>query len=224
MARIIIFDVDSTLLKVESLDFAVARALEGQPDGKARAAKLADITDKGMAGSLDFRHSLEIRIAMAGLQRSDVEDAAQALTAELTPGMAELIDVLRARSLGVFAVSGGFSELITPALAELGFAPGEIRANRFVFDEAGKVSDFDRDNPLSRSGGKGPVAAALKSLTGADLAVMVGDGITDYEAFAGGGADAFIGFGGVVRREAVAQRAPAYAQSVEELTRLLGVS
>ncbi|MBV5257117.1 HAD-IB family phosphatase [Synechococcus moorigangaii CMS01] len=223
MARIIIFDVDSTLLKVESLDFAVARALAGQPGGKARAAELAEITDKGMAGALDFRQSLEVRISMAGLTRGDVEDAAQALAFELTPGMAELLEKLRARSAGVFAVSGGFAELVSPALDALGFAPGDIRANRFVFDTDGNVSDFDRDNPLSRSGGKGPVAAALKSLTGADLAVMVGDGITDYEAFAGGGADAFIGFGGVVRREAVAQRAPAFAGSVDELAKLLGV-
>jgi len=223
MARIIIFDVDSTLLKVESLDFAVARALKGQRGGKARAAELADITDKGMAGALDFRQSLEIRVGMAGLQRGDVEDAAEALKAELTPGMAELLAMLRARTKGVFAVSGGFSELVTPALEALGFTPGDIRANRFVFGADGQVTDFDRDNPLSRSGGKGPVAAALKSLTGADLAVMVGDGITDYEAFASGGADAFIGFGGVVRREAVAQRAPAYADDVDALTKLLGV-
>jgi HAD superfamily phosphoserine phosphatase-like hydrolase len=223
MARIIIFDVDSTLLQVESLDFAVARALAGQPGGKARAAELAEITDRGMAGALDFRQSLETRIAMAGLSREDVEAAAQALKAETTPGIAELLTALRVRSPGVFAVSGGFAELVTPALEGLGFSPGDIRANRFVFDADGKVADFDRDNPLSRSGGKAPVAAALKSLTGADLAVMVGDGITDYEAFASGGADAFIGFGGVVRREAVAKRAPAYAGSVKELAKLLGV-
>ena len=223
MARIIIFDVDSTLLKVESLDFAVARALAGQPGGKARAAQLAEITDKGMAGALDFRQSLEQRIGMAGLVRADVEAAAAALTAELTPGMDALLAKLRPRTAGVFAVSGGFAELVTPALDALGFAPGEIRANRFVFDDEGQVSDFDRDNPLSRSGGKAPVAAALKNLTGADLAVMVGDGITDYEAFASAGADAFIGFGGVVRREAVAERAPAYADSVKELAKLLGV-
>ncbi|KPP81471.1 MAG: phosphoserine phosphatase SerB [Oceanicaulis sp. HLUCCA04] len=223
MARIIIFDVDSTLLKVESLDFAVARALKGRRGGKARAAELAQITDKGMAGALDFRQSLEIRVGMARLQRSDVEDAAEALKTELMPGIADLLSTLRTRTKGVFAVSGGFAELVSPALEALGFTPGDIRANRFVYDAEGMVTDFDRDNPLSRSGGKGPVAAALKSLTGADLAVMVGDGITDYEAFASGGADAFIGFGGAVRREAVAQRAPAYADDVVALTKLLGV-
>ncbi|MFC4725369.1 HAD-IB family phosphatase [Glycocaulis abyssi] len=223
MARIIIFDVDSTLLSVESLDFAVARALASQPGGEARAAELAAITDKGMAGALDFRQSLEQRIAIAGLTSDDIMPASVALAELITPGMFELTHALRGKGHGVFAVSGGFLELLGPALSTLGFMPGDIRANRFVFDADGKVTDFDRDNPLSRSGGKGPVAAALKSLTGADLAVMVGDGITDFEAFASGGADAFIGFGGVVRREAVAQRAPAYAGSVDELAKLLGV-
>lgn len=223
MTRIIIFDVDSTLLAVESLDFAVARALASQPGGKARAAELADITEKGMAGALDFRQSLETRIAMSGLTSGDIMPASVALAELITPGMFDLTMALRGRGHGVFAVSGGFLELLGPALSTLGFMPGDVRANRFEFDEAGAVTGFDRDNPLSRSGGKAVAVRALKTLAGASTAVMVGDGMTDYEAFAEGAADAFIGFGGVVRREAVAQRAPAYASSVNELAKLLGV-
>lgn len=223
MARIIVFDVDSTLLSVESLDFAVARALAAQPGGEARAAELAEITDKGMAGSLDFRQSLEQRIAMAGLTSQDIMPASVALAGLITPGMFELTMALRDKGHGVFAVSGGFLELLGPALSTLGFTPGDVRANRFQFDEAGAVTGFDRDNPLSRSGGKAVAVRALKALTNASTAVMVGDGMTDYEAFADGAADAFIGFGGVVRREPVAAKAPAYAGSVDELAKLLGV-
>ena len=223
MTRIIIFDVDSTLLSVESLDFAVARALASQPGGKARADELAAITDKGMAGALDFRQSLEQRIAIAGLTRQDIMPASVALTELITPGMFELTGALREKGHGVFAVSGGFLELLGPALATLGFMPGDVRANRFTFDEAGVVTGFDRDNPLSRSGGKAVAVRALKSLTDASTAVMVGDGRTDFEAFADGAADAFIGFGGIVRREPVAAKAPAYAGSVDELAGLLGV-
>lgn len=222
MSRLIVMDVDSTLLKVESLDFAVARALADAPDGAARAARVAEITDRGMSGELDFRQSLEQRLDAAGLTREAVDAAAEALRAETTPGMDRLLERLRAKRFDVYAVSGGFSELVTPALSELGFAPGEIRANRFVFDAAGRVTGFDRNNPLSRSGGKAAVVAALKAQTGRTLAVMVGDGVTDWEAFAEGAADAFIGFGGVARREAVASRAPAYADDVEALGRALG--
>lgn len=47
MTRIIIFDVDSTLLAVESLDFAVEQSLSRKPGGKAQAAELAEITSRG---------------------------------------------------------------------------------------------------------------------------------------------------------------------------------
>lgn len=220
MSRLVVFDVDSTLLAVESLDFAVARALADAPDGAERAQRLSEITDRGMAGELDFRRSLEARIALARLTRADIADAANALRDHLTPGMAELVETLRARGRDVFAVSGGFSDLVAPALEDMGFSPGEIRANRFVYTGE-EVTGFDTANPLSRNGGKAHVVAALKSLTGRDVAVMVGDGITDYEAFANGAADAFIGFGGVVHREPVAAKAPAYASDVKTLRKQL---
>ena len=220
MSRLVVLDVDSTLLAVESLDFAVERALKDAGDGAERARRLSQITDRGMAGELDFRQSLEKRLELARLTRGQVEDAAQALRGKATEGMAELVEKLRARGREVYAVSGGFLDLVGPALAELGFSHGEMRANRFVY-EGERVAGFDRDNPLSRNGGKARVVAALKSLTGSDIAVMVGDGITDYEAFAGGAADAFIGFGGVVHRVAVAAKAPAYARDVKELERQL---
>ncbi len=220
MSRLIVFDVDSTLLAVESLDFAVERALSEAEDGPRRAARLKALTDQGMAGALDFRASLEQRLEIAGLTRPAVEAAREALRGHLTDGMAGLLDALRAKSHDVAAVSGGFAELVGPALGDLGFSSGDIRANRFVFDGEA-VTGFDRNNPLSRAGGKGQVVAALKALTGKPLAVMVGDGMTDYEAFASGAADSFIGFGGVTLREPVRAKAPAFAKSVEDLRKLL---
>jgi HAD superfamily phosphoserine phosphatase-like hydrolase len=219
MADLIVFDVDSTLLSVESLDFAVERALSGAPDGAERARALSALTDRGMAGELDFRSSLEQRIAIAGLTQNSVADAREALRGRLTPGIAGLLEGLRNRGAQVAAVSGGFVDLIEPALGDLGI--GRPNANRFIFDQTGAVVDFDRDNPLSRSGGKAEVVAALKANTQARRAIMVGDGMTDYEAYAGGAADHFIGFGGVVARQAVQAKAPEWAGSIDALSRLL---
>jgi phosphoserine phosphatase len=220
MSRLIVFDVDSTLLAVESLDFAVDHALRDAKDGAQRSARLKAITDQGMAGALDFRASLEQRLAIAGLTRAAVDHARQLLRSHLTAGMSDLLKALRAKGHEVAAVSGGFVDLITPALSDLGFSSGDIRANRFVFEDDA-VTGFDRNNPLSRSGGKGQVVAALKALTGKPLAVMVGDGMTDYEAFASGAADSFIGFGGVISRAPVREKAPVFAETVEDLRKLL---
>jgi len=219
MTQLIVFDFDSTLLSVESLDFAVERSLADAPDGAGRARALSALTDQGMAGELDFRSSLEQRIAIAGLTQASVAEAREALRAHLTPGMADLLSGLRGQGAHVAAVSGGFVELIAPALGDLGI--DDANANSFVFDKAGAVVDFDRANPLSRSGGKARVVAALKARTQARRTVMVGDGMTDFEAFADGAADHFIGFGGVASRAAVKARAPAWADSVDTLARLL---
>ncbi|MFW6413119.1 MAG: HAD-IB family phosphatase [Oceanicaulis sp.] len=220
MSRLIIFDVDSTLIAVESLDFAVERALEAAPEGAERTARLKEITERGMAGAMDFRTSLEQRLSIASLTRADVDDAREALRAHATPGMGDLVERLRQKNCDVAAVSGGFIDLVEPVLKDMGLEPGEMRANRFVFD-GDKVAGFDPANPLSRSGGKANVVKGLKALTGSALAVMIGDGMTDYEAFAKGAADSFIGFGAVAVREPVKAKAPAYARSVDELAKML---
>ncbi|MCP2671090.1 HAD-IB family phosphatase [Maricaulaceae bacterium EIL42A08] len=215
---LIVFDVDSTLLSVESLDFTVERALRSAPDGPERAAALSALTDQGMAGEIDFRTSLERRIAIAGLTRDSVEAGAQALIEYLTEGMDEMLTRLRDRGVSVFAVSGGFEDLIRPALSHLGFDANTIHANGFTFAPDGAVTGFDRNRPTSRTGGKAEVIAQLKASLGAGRAVMVGDGMTDFEAFETGAADHFIGFGGVVTRAPVKARAPAWAESVDALT------
>lgn len=220
MARLIVFDVDSTLLRLESLDFAARRVLETAADGTQRLARLSDITDRGMNGELDFRDSLEARLALVGFARADVETAAAALRAEVTPGMDTLVSDLRRRGVMVAAVSGGFLDLVGSVLMDLGFEADAIRANTFTFSQD-RVTGFDRSNPLSKSGGKAEAVRRLRLVHDAAAAVMVGDGMTDYEAFEGGAADAFIGFGGVRRRKAVAAIAPAFADDVDALRRFL---
>ncbi|MCW5724476.1 MAG: HAD-IB family phosphatase [Maricaulaceae bacterium] len=214
-ARLIVFDVDSTLLAVESLDYALVQAL-----GPAARERIDAITTRGMEGGMDFRASLMARLDMAALDRFGVARAAMALRETATPGMAELLAALRARGDAVRAVSGGFSDLIGPALKTLGFDAAGMRANRFLWD-GDRVAGFDAANPLSANGGKAVVLRALKAETGAGHAVMVGDGITDLEAFEAGAADAFIGFGGVKRREAVAARAPVFADDMAALEKAL---
>ncbi len=221
MPVLVAFDVDSTLLSVESLDFAVKRALSAAPDGAERTRALSELTDQGMSGEIDFRTSLERRIAIAGLTVDSVAEARHILRSHLTPGFAPLLTSLRARGIHVRAVSGGFVDLIAPALGDLGFDPAHIQANSFVFDPAGAVIDFDRNRPTSRAFGKAEAVGNLKAELGVGRAIMVGDGMTDYEAFARGGADQFFGFGGVVSRTPVKAKAHAWADSVAELEKLL---
>lgn len=220
MSRLIVFDVDSTLIQVESLDFAIRKTAGHGATSGADLDRLDEITAAGMSGQLDFRQSLQRRLEMARLSRDLVQTVGELIAQEATPGMDELVARLRDRGRLVHAVSGGFMDLIWPALKLLGFAETEVQANRFEWTDD-CATGFDTSHPLSRNGGKAEIVQALKSRTAADIAIMVGDGITDYEAFAAGAADGFIGFGGVQTREVVRDKAPSYAATVEELSQLL---
>ena len=215
MTRLICFDVDSTLLSVESLDFAIALAR-----GLSAAQRVETITNAGMSGTMDLRTSLTARLDLAGFTRSEIARAAVDLKTTATPGMANLLSELRARGDHVVAVSGGFEELLRLALRDLGFVPAAMRTNQFVWN-GDRVAGFDTQNPLCGNGGKAKVLDELRQMTSADEVIMIGDGITDVETFEAGAANRFVGFGGVVRREAVVARAPEFAATVEELRALL---
>ena len=224
MTRLIAFDVDSTLLRVESLDTAIEAAL-GSAAGSADARKrLHEITRAGMTGSMPLRESLEARLHMAALDRARVDEIAERLRKRVTPGMAPLLAKLRDRGDRLHAISGGFADLIAPVLEDLGFAADTVHANRFTWD-GDKVAGLDPDIPLSRNGGKGDVLNAIGG--GASETVMVGDGMTDFEAFETGAVDRFVGFGLIARREvliAACEYAGAdYVRSMDGLAKALGL-
>ncbi len=198
--RLIAFDVDSTLLRVESLDTAIEAALGRLPDGQDARERLHEITDAGMTGRMALRDSLNARLELAGLDRSLISEISDLLRKRMTPGFKPLLARLRSEGDELHAISGGFRDLLDPALADLGFDADRIHANRFLF-EGDQVSGLDPDCPLSRNGGKAQILAAIGSQ--ADEVIMVGDGMTDFEAFEQGAADRFIGFGLIAQREVV---------------------
>tara|TARA_B100001063_G_C16548690_1_gene444958 strand:+ start:44 stop:718 length:675 start_codon:yes stop_codon:yes gene_type:complete len=224
LQRLIAFDVDSTLLRVESLDTALEAALAALPDAAEARRRLHEITNAGMTGRMALRDSLEARLKLAALDKGGVDEMAERLRKRVTPGMAPLLKKLRARGDQIHAISGGFADLIEPVLGDLGFQRGDIHANRFVWQDE-RVVGLDIDSPLSRNGGKAEVLdriAAASSET-----IIVGDGMTDFEAFESGAADRFIGFGLIARRDVVVAACEYsgadYVRTVEGLGKLLGV-
>ena len=224
MPRLIAFDVDSTLLRVESLDTALAAALAALPDPGPARKRLHDITNAGMTGSMALRDSLEARLALAALDRDRVEAVAETLRQRVTPGMRPLLDTLRARGDRLCAISGGFEDLLTPVLTDLGFGRGDIHANSFVWRDD-KVCGLDADCPLSRNGGKAEILEHVSK--GHEETIMVGDGMTDFEAFESGAVDRFIGFGLIAKREVVVAACEyagaSYVRTVAALGKALGL-
>nr|WP_197381072.1 phosphoserine phosphatase SerB [Mycolicibacterium mengxianglii] len=108
--RLIVFDVDSTLIQGEVIEMLAARA--------GAEAKVAAITEAAMRGELDFAESLRERVAtLEGLPASVVDEVADEL--ELTPGARTTLRTLRRLGYHCGVVSGGFRQVIDPLAHEL---------------------------------------------------------------------------------------------------------
>jgi phosphoserine phosphatase len=108
--RLIVFDVDSTLIQQEVIEMLAERV--GAHDS------VAAITEAAMRGELDFAESLRRRVAtLKGLPASVLDDVADEL--ELTPGARTTLRTLRRLGYHCGVVSGGFRRVIEPLAHEL---------------------------------------------------------------------------------------------------------
>lgn len=116
---LVVFDVDSTLIEDEVIELLA--------DVAGKREEVAAVTERAMAGELDFAESLIERVkTLAGLPESVFADVQKRIT--ITTGAKQLIDAVHAAGGKVGAVSGGFNQLLTPLaeILELDFA----RANQ----------------------------------------------------------------------------------------------
>ena len=111
MNKLFLFDVDSTLINEEVIDLIAVHA--------GVQAEVKSITDRAMAGELDFKKSLLSRVQLLkGLPIKVLEDVRGQIT--LTKGARELILEIKKAGDVIAVVSGGFLEVITPLMDELG--------------------------------------------------------------------------------------------------------
>ncbi len=177
--RLVVLDVDSTLIQDEVIELLAAHA--------GRLAEVAAVTDRAMRGDLDFAASLHERVAcLAGLPQT-VLDQVRAQV-RLTPGARTLCRTLLRLGFTLGVVSGGFLEVVGPLAAELGIK--HVTANRLevtdgvltgrvlgeVVDRAGKERALRRfaeaeGLPMSRTVAIGDGANDLDMLAAAGLGI-----------------------------------------------------
>ncbi len=102
--RLLISDMDSTLIAAECIDELAALAGAGE---KVRA-----VTERAMRGELDFAGALRARVALlAGLPEAALLDVARS-HAPLRPGARTLFATLKAEGVFTVIVSGGFVPIV----------------------------------------------------------------------------------------------------------------
>ena len=116
--HLVVMDVDSTVIQDEVIDLLA--------DEAGTHAQVAEITERAMAGELDFAASLTARVALLeGLPADVIDRVRDRIT--LTPGARTLCRTLRNLGYRVALVSGGFTEVIAPLADDLGV--DHVRAN-----------------------------------------------------------------------------------------------
>jgi phosphoserine phosphatase len=174
--RLIVFDVDSTLIQQEVIEMLAARA------GAEEA--VSAITDAAMRGELDFAESLHQRVGtLAGLPAEVLDEVADDV--ELTPGARTTIRTLRRLGYHVGVVSGGFRQVIQPLADELML---DFVAANVLEVVDGKLTGRVVGEIVDRAG-KAKALRDFASQAGVPMAqtVAVGDGANDIDMLSAAG-------------------------------------
>jgi phosphoserine phosphatase len=168
--RLIVMDVDSTLIQGEVIEMLAAHA--------GYAAEVTAVTEAAMRGEIDFEESLRSRVALLeGVPASAIDEVYDAI--ELAPGARTLVRTLRRLGYRFAIVSGGFSQITDRLAEDLGIHFS--RANELEIVDGvltGKVV-----GPVVDRAGK---AAALREFA-AEIGVpdaatiAIGDGANDLD-------------------------------------------
>jgi len=218
---IFVFDFDSTLVRVETLEALAEIALAGAPDADAIREKVASLTDQAMSGQIGFGEALSQRLALLPLTKDHVRALAERILDEGTPSVRRNLRFFRDNAAHIIIISGGFREIIAPVAERLGVSPDRVFCNDLIYDAEGRVKGVDQANPLAHADGKPKVIASLNLPR---PIVMVGDGWNDAEVKLAGAADRFYAYTEIVRRERVVAAADAEAPSMDELLHAEGMA
>ncbi len=189
--RLVVMDVDSTLIQDEVIELLAARV--------GREAEVALITSAAMRGELDFAESLRARVStLAGLPVGVLDDVRAAI--RLTPGARTLVRTLKRLGFTVAVVSGGFIEIVGPIAAELEI--DHAHANRLEVRD-GLLTGGLLGEIVDRQG----KAEALRRFAAAEglplsRTVAIGDGANDLDMLATAGLGIAFNAKPIVREQA----------------------
>ncbi len=168
--RLIVMDVDSTLIQGEVIEMLAEHAGYGN--------EVAEVTEAAMRGDLDFEESLRERVKLLeGVPESAFDAVYDAI--ELTPGARTLVRILRRLGYRFALVSGGFSQITERLAEDLGIHFS--RANELEVVD-GKLTGQIVGDVVDRAG-KAQALREFAAELGLDEAavIAIGDGANDLD-------------------------------------------
>ncbi len=174
--RLIVMDVDSTLIQGEVIEMLAAHA--------GCEAEVRSVTDAAMRGELDFEESLRTRVALlAGVPATALDEVYEAI--ELAAGARTMVRTLRRLGYRFAIVSGGFSQITDRLAAELGIH--YARANELEIVD-GRLTGRIVGDVVDRAGKARALRefAAELGLSQASV-IAIGDGANDLDMLSAAG-------------------------------------
>jgi len=166
--RLVVFDMDSTLIEAEVIDELAKEAGVGE--------QVIEITEAAMRGEIDFNESFRRRMALLkGLDESVLADIAERLP--MTEGAQELVSNLKALGFKTAILSGGFTYFAEHLQRKLGFDyvhanTLDIKDGKVTGEVVGTVVNGERKAELLRE-------IAAKEGIRLEQTIAVGDGAND---------------------------------------------
>ena len=174
--RLVVFDMDSTLVQAEAIDEMAAAA--------GVSEIVASTTAAAMAGEIDFEESLVQRLsALKGLDEAVLAEVAERIP--LMDGAERLIDILKHLGFKIALISGGFTYFAEHLQQKLGIDyvyanELEISGGKLTGKIVGDVIDAQRKAEIVRE------IAEKEDIRLAQV-VAVGDGVNDLPMLAEAG-------------------------------------
>ncbi len=170
--KLIVFDMDSTLIQAEVIDELAKVAGVGD--------RVKELTSKAMNGEIDYKKALKERVSLLkGLEEPVVEQLAEKIT--LTPGAEELIEILKILNYKIAIISGGFNIFTNTLKKKLGI--DYTFSNKLVIENG--ILTGELEEPIIDAEEKGRIIswlATVENISKNEI-VAVGDGATDRYMF-----------------------------------------
>lgn len=209
----IFFDCDSTLSTIEGIDILAETA--------AKKWRVEVLTNAAMNGDLDLAEVYGKRLQAVRPTRRQIGQIRQSYKKNVVEDAREIIGALQQLSHQVYIVSGGLYEPVREFGIYLGVPEAHIRAVDVQYDaltgewwrqstqEQVRYKTFE-EGALTATDGKADIVADLLGRQ-SGRSLLIGDGASDL--LAARRVDLFVGYGGVIERERIVARAPAFIHS-----------
>ncbi len=197
---IICFDVDSTLVACEGVDWLAEQ--------KGVEKEVRFLTEQAMTGEVPMEEVFAKKIDILRPSKKDLELLGEYYCSQLVEKAQDVVDELKEAGHDIYLVTGSFTPAILCLADKLGITPDHIHANEVYHDNFGDYRGLNLNCSLTKATGK---AECARIIGNNKKTAFIGDSVTDLATKPV--VTTFIGYGGVKIRKRVKENADFFIKS-----------